>query len=48
MWTLKGAVAEEIPPLILADDRVMAAVAAEVAVGAVALTVGLETLAKPS
>ena len=44
MLTLKGPVAR----LILADDRVMAAVAAEVAVGAVALTVGLGTLAKPS
>ena len=40
--------AEEISPLILADERVLAAVAVEVAVGVVVLTVGLGTLAKPS
>ena len=40
--------AEEIASLILADDRVLAAVAVEVAVGVVDLIVGLGTLARPS
>ena len=46
MLTLRGPVAEEMAPLILADYRVLAAVA--VTVGAVVLTVGLGTLAMPS
>ena len=41
---LKGPVAEEISPLILADERVLAVVA----VGVVDLIVGLGTLARPS
>ena len=40
--------AEEIAPLILADDRVLAGVTVEVAVGVVDLIVGLGTLARPS
>ena len=40
--------AEEIGSLILANGRMLAAVAVEVAVEVVVLTVGLGTLAKPS
>ena len=46
--TLKGPVSEEMAPLILAEDRFLAAVAVEVAVGALVLGVGLATLAGPS
>ena len=48
MWTVRRPVAEEMAPWILADDRVLAAAAVQVAVWALVLTVELGTLARPS